>query len=104
MWCWGAERDDIYSVKDACVMLACRNCHPTPHRPIVESLTYVWKAAATMKARVSAWRLLWNRLPTKDNVSNRITLDDEDKKCVICGNARESMFHVFLECEEVVRI
>lgn len=54
---------------------------------------------AVMKAKIIAWRLLWNRLPTRDMVSKRIALADEDLGCGVCGKSRESAVHVFLECE-----
>lgn len=97
-WYWEGEREGAYSVKEAYVMLTRRCGNSFPHRPCRESLTCIWKAMATMKAKVAAWRLLWNRLPTKDNVGKRIALDDEAKICVVCGHARESAHHVFLEC------
>lgn len=61
---------------------------------------YIWKALAIFKAKLTVWRLLRNCLPTKDNVSKRVALEDRALDCALCGKARESVAHVFLECEK----
>lgn len=50
------------------------------------------------------WCLIWNRLPTKDNVGKRIELENVDKICAWCGVALETAEHTFLVCEEVPRL
>lgn len=76
---------------------------PTNHRPLDACFRLVWKAAAITKAKLTAWRLLWNRLPTNDVLSKKIILDDGDLDCAVCDKAMESTLHVFLRCEEGLR-
>lgn len=57
-----------------------------------------------MKAKVTAWRLLWNRLPMKDNVGKRLVLNEEEQNCGGCAQDRETVVHAFLECAELARI
>lgn len=56
-----------------------------------------WNAWAMLKARVMAWRLLWNRLRMKDNVGKRIPLHEDERSCGSCGQVRETAAHAFLD-------
>ncbi|KAL8515046.1 hypothetical protein ACS0TY_013940 [Phlomoides rotata] len=47
-----------------------------------------------------AWRVLWDRLPTKDDLQRRnILSSSDDLKCVLCGDKEEPGRHIFFECE-----
>lgn len=98
-WWWGGDKDGIYSVKDAYTELAKLHSRQSSQRPDAASCGYIWKSSAVLKAKLTAWRLLRNCLPTKDNVSKRVDLEAEAMGCVVCGKARESARHLFLECE-----
>ncbi|MCH87520.1 glutamate-gated kainate-type ion channel receptor subunit GluR5 [Trifolium medium] len=51
-----------------------------------------------MKVSVLAWRLLRNRLPTKDNLAARNIISQESQFCVTgCGDV-ETAQHLFLSC------
>lgn len=53
-WSWGTNANISFSVKDAYKILCARSCRPSTQRPDVESLKCIWKASATMKAKVIA--------------------------------------------------
>lgn len=57
-----------------------------------------------MKAKITTWRLLWNRLPSSDNLSKRIPLNDTETNCRRCGQHYETFVHSFLRCEETMRL
>lgn len=103
-WSWGTDANNSFSVNVAYKNLSKRSCSPSTQRPDVESLKCIWKASATMKAKITAWRLIRNCLPTKDNVGKRIALEEEEKSCVWCGLVNESATHIFLECGEVPQL
>ena len=47
-----------------------------------------------------AWRLLWDRLPTKDNLAKRQILINSDL-CPFCHSKPESVPHLFFTCEKI---
>ncbi|KAL5191687.1 putative mitochondrial protein [Glycine soja] len=47
-----------------------------------------------------AWRLLWDRLPTKDNLAKRQILINNDL-CPFCHSKPESAPHLFFTCEKI---
>jgi len=58
-----------------------------------------WLKHIRLKVSVFVWRLLRNRLPTKDNLLRRRVLQHNDVDCVGgCGNP-ETMCHLFFWCD-----
>jgi hypothetical protein len=51
-----------------------------------------------LKVSVFAWRLLQNRLPTKDSLGRRDVLLYKDSLCVSGCDEVESIHHLFLNC------
>ncbi|KAL8552119.1 hypothetical protein ACS0TY_000978 [Phlomoides rotata] len=53
-----------------------------------------------IEAIAYAWRVLWDRLPTKVNLQRRNVISSNDNlKCVFCGDKDESGNHIFFECQ-----
>jgi hypothetical protein len=62
------------------------------------STTLIWYKQVPTKVYVLAWRLLRNRLPTKDNLLRRHVIPHEFSFCVTgCGGV-ETAQHLFLSC------
>jgi len=61
-------------------------------------LDNVWHKQVPLKVFICVWRLLRNRLPTKDNLVRREIISQEAHYCVSgCGKV-ESAQHLFLHC------
>jgi len=58
----------------------------------------VWHKHVPSKVSLLAWRLLRNRLPTKDNLAHRGILHSNDTTCVDGCASTESTTHLFLHC------
>lgn len=59
----------------------------------------VWNAIVPLKVSVMAWRLIWDRLPTKVNlIKRRIPIPPDEVKCYSCEFIEESANHLFLHC------
>lgn len=65
---------------------------------------HLWKTFAPAKAHTMAWRLVKNRLPTKDNLHRRFGLSPEARRCSCCNLEEETVNHLFLNCSEVCRL
>jgi hypothetical protein len=65
----------------------------------VEALTHLlWHKQVPLKVFVLAWRLLRNRLPTRDNLVQRHIITPDSQLCVTgCGGV-EITLHPFFSC------
>jgi hypothetical protein len=64
-----------------------------------ETIDLVWHKQVLLKVSILAWRLLRDRLPTKQNLLRRGIIQPADINCVAgCGNI-ESLVHMFIHCD-----
>lgn len=48
-----------------------------------------------------AWRVMWDRLPTRDNLRKRRIIGlDEESICALCGEDVETASHIFIGCNK----
>jgi hypothetical protein len=58
----------------------------------------IWHQQIPSKISVFVWRLIRNRLPTKDNLVRRRVLSQEEAACVFGCGSPETANHLFLGC------
>jgi len=59
----------------------------------------IWHRMVPLKISILAWRLLRDKLPTKNNLVRRGIIQVEAARCVVgCGND-ESATHLFIHCD-----
>lgn len=97
-WCWVRERDGIYSVKSAYDSL----CYPDVEREEA-CFKLLWKIGATSNALSVGWKVLLNRIQTRDNLMRR-QIPITDPLCPLCGVVHESVSHLFLLCPHVLQV
>jgi hypothetical protein len=66
-----------------------------PDRSLVDN---VWHHCIPSKVSLFVWRLLRNRLPTKDNLVRRRVLHSDDSACISGCQQSETANHLFLDC------
>ena len=95
-WRWLFDHVTGYSVKGAYHFLTTADV--PPQRGLFDD---VWHRQAPLKASLFAWRLLRNRLPTKDNLVRRRVLQNDDNVCVGGGGCScpETVNHLFFGCD-----
>ena len=65
----------------------------------------IWKSLAPSKVAAFSWKLLHNRIPTRDNLDFRHALPpDSPLGCVMCDGEWESATHLFLHCEVAMKV
>jgi len=64
----------------------------------------VWHKQVSLKVSIFAWRLLRNRLPTKDNLVRRQILHHDDTVCVTSCGSIETTDHLFFTCDIFSRV
>ncbi|KAH1242342.1 ATP-dependent DNA helicase RECG, chloroplastic [Glycine max] len=96
-WVWGAESNGIFSTKSAYNLIKAEQSSE------VQCLGFhqLWDLKIPLKALSFAWRLLWDRLPTKDNLSRRQVEIDNDL-CPFCQSQPETASHLFFTCGKVL--
>jgi hypothetical protein len=58
----------------------------------------IWHSQVPLKVSIFAWRLLRDRLPTKENMVTRGILSPAADLCVSGCGEMESAHHLFLSC------
>ena len=96
-WLWGADSKGIFSTNSAYLYI--KDDHLNEDQCL--GFQHLWNIKIPPRALVFAWRLLWDRLPTKDNLLRRnVTIDND--LCPFCQNKTESASHLFFLCPKVM--
>nr|GEX12642.1 hypothetical protein [Tanacetum cinerariifolium] len=89
-WIWSLEASGLFSVTSA--------------RCYIDDILCAWEGAPTRsinlvpkKVNVLAWRLSFNKLPTRHNISLR-SVDIQSILCLICEVNVEHANHLFFSC------
>lgn len=70
-----------------------------------KAFSLVWKARVPCNIRVFGWRILINKLLTKDPLNDRgLNLPLDSCKCVFCGVVVKSLDHLLLLYSDVILI
>ena len=93
-WIWQPDIVGGYMVRGAYQLLTAQATHNVA---VIEDL--IWHKQVPLKVSILAWRLMRNRLPTKDNLLHRGIIQDEASRCVAGGGNVESAKHLFLHCD-----
>jgi len=92
-WLWLPDQDGGYSVRGVYDMLTTQE-QPQLH----PNMELIWHKQAPLKISILAWRLLRDRLPTKNNLANHGVIPLEARLCLTgCGHV-EDVNHLFLSC------
>jgi len=60
----------------------------------------IWKLKIQSKASIFAWRLIWDRLPTRKNLRRDVEINDAS--CPFCRNHEEDASHLFFSCDKIL--
>ncbi|XP_058742452.1 uncharacterized protein LOC131614937 [Vicia villosa] len=103
--CWPWDSCGYFSVK-SCYAKLLQGQDASPIDPSYKScLNVVWDSLIPQKVKLFGWRLLRNRLATRDQLIRRGILEGDDNcRCPLCNSAAESSEHLFLRCNWSVRI
>jgi hypothetical protein len=99
-WRWNLDPGGVFSVNSAFVSLS-KELVPGPILSPFELAIFknIWDSPAPSKVIAFSWQLLYDRVPTKVNLSLRgILPHNSGNNCIWCGNERESSSHLFLHC------
>jgi len=92
-WRWLLDPIHGYSVRESYWYIT--NSGDMVDRNLVDD---VWHWHVPSKVSMFVWRLLRNRVPTKDNLAHRGVLPTTDTTCVAGCGITETTQHLFLQC------
>ncbi|GLT52165.1 hypothetical protein SLA2020_255190 [Shorea laevis] len=92
-WMWKHSREGKYSVQTAYKYLSQQHTAGSGQK-----YDLVWNKNVPLKVTAFAWKLLQNRIPTKDNLMKRGMNGQGNDKCVLCDLEAESVEHLFFKC------
>ncbi|KAL8481726.1 hypothetical protein ACS0TY_028027 [Phlomoides rotata] len=98
-WKWRHSSDGKYSVNKAYTMLLESE---TGSRPVGGDQVFLklWKTWATRKAVLTAWKILKERVATKDNLIKRgANFSTVERACPLCNKEEDNTRHLFFQCE-----
>jgi hypothetical protein len=105
-WCWVPDEEGIFSVNSAYKLLVNES---RPLEDVVSEVpvvfSQIWESPAPSKVIAFSWQLLYDRIPTRDNlVVRHIVAPEASRDCVGCVGALETSSHLFLHCGGVISI
>jgi hypothetical protein len=92
-WRWALDPTHGYTVRGAYRLIT-----TTGEMVDMSLVDEVWHRHIPSKVSLLAWRLLRNRLPTRDNLMRRGVIPPSDMLCVVGCDCTESATHLFLLC------
>jgi hypothetical protein len=100
-WKWVLDPEGSFSVKSAFDALAVELV-PGPILSLFEQKIFdnIWDSPAPSKVVAFSWQLLFDRVPTKENLLlHGVLPPTSGDHCIWCDNVRESSSHLFLHCK-----
>ncbi|XP_058733646.1 uncharacterized protein LOC131605289 [Vicia villosa] len=97
---WWPNSDGTFSVKSCTPLFRERLLDVGVEPNNLSAINLFWRSGVPSKIKIFGWRLMLNRLPSKDQLSKRnIIHRDEDKVCVLCVSVLENLEHLFFFCD-----
>ncbi|KAL5142204.1 putative ribonuclease H protein [Glycine soja] len=95
-WEWTGDRTGQYSAHNAYKMLM----EESVGESWEDCFDKLWSVKVPTKITVFAWRLILDRLPTKNNLQRR-QVQLTETSCPFCRNSEEDSAHLFLHCDRI---
>ncbi|XP_058733030.1 uncharacterized protein LOC131604618 [Vicia villosa] len=96
---WGSSQDGVFSVKSCYSLFRDRGLEDVITSDTQMALEMIWETNISSKLKVFGWRVILNRLPSKDQLVKRgIITTDEDKICALYSVDFEDLDHLLFRC------
>jgi hypothetical protein len=105
-WVWLPDPEGTFSTNSAYKYLAEELHRVDELEPEVALVFYrIWESLVPSKAIALSWKLLHDRIPTRDNLDFRhILAPDAPRNYVGCVGVVESSIHLFLHCSSAMEV
>jgi len=96
-WVWGVDPTRIFSTKSAYLCIKVEQLSDDQ----CLGFRQLWDIKIPPRALSFGWRLLWDRLPSKENLFRR-QVEINNDLCPFCQSKYESASHLFFTCQKVL--
>jgi hypothetical protein len=102
---WLPHEAGFFTVKSAYVARLDSLVMPAIDPGTVQALKHLWLNNVPSKVSIFGWRLLLERLPTRDALFNKgVITNNLEKSCAFCSNMDETLHHCFLGCHFIATV
>ncbi|CAI8590011.1 unnamed protein product [Vicia faba] len=102
---WWQNADDIFSVKRCLSFMRDKLLDEVVEPNRLAAIKRFWRTEIPSKIKIFRWRIMLNRLSSKDQLAKRsIIVSDQDKVCVFCSADFEDLEHLFFKCSFFKRV
>ncbi|GJU08211.1 RNA-directed DNA polymerase, eukaryota [Tanacetum coccineum] len=96
LWVWAGDGTGVFTVASERSIIDTRFL-------VIDSTPTRWSKDVPIKINVFIWKLLFDKLPTHDNLEKK-GLDVPSTLCGICDDVTETASHIFVRCEFALEI
>lgn len=102
---WTPSVDETFSFISCYATLCVTKVNDQCDAATFEAVSRIWKRNVSSKIKVFTWRLMFNRIPTQDQLATRVILiNSHDKVCAICFEVDETLINLFFHCKFGVKV
>ncbi|XP_058766044.1 uncharacterized protein LOC131639579 [Vicia villosa] len=101
---WRINLEEVFTVQSCYYRFFSKLSGPPIIANVVKASTYIWKVQAPTKTLFFGWRLIHDRLATKDQLYKKGILDFTEMNCVFCSVEEERLSHLLGGCQVVKEI
>ncbi|XP_058741449.1 uncharacterized protein LOC131613827 [Vicia villosa] len=91
---WRIDKDDVFTVMSCFSWFFAKLSGPTLNDQVIKAATFLWNLNAPSNFLFFGWRIIHDRIATKDNLLKRVILDVNDSFCVFCSITEETLLHL----------
>jgi hypothetical protein len=104
-WRWIPGPLDLFTVNSCYKMLIQPHNIASLDANVLEAIQNLWKNDVPTKINIFGWRLLLDKLPTRDALHHRGILHNTyELTCSFCFHLPEDSFHVFFNCPFATKV
>ncbi|XP_058775768.1 uncharacterized protein LOC131650044 [Vicia villosa] len=101
---WLKSSDGVFSVRSCYDWFFSKLSGPPINSNVAKACSFLWKVKAPSKFIIFGWRVIHNRIATKDLLHKRGILDVNNLQCVFCSSEEDSLPHILGGCRVLAAI
>jgi hypothetical protein len=97
-WIWAPSSSGTFSVRSAQEISSSPGTRSPPFGP--DTWHALWSLKLQARLKHLLWKVAWNMLPSRDNISRFVVSEDPNTwNCPFCNCTVETLNHIFLDCD-----
>ncbi|XP_058757958.1 uncharacterized protein LOC131631194 [Vicia villosa] len=101
---WRIDKDEVFTVKTCFSWFYAKLTGPPLNEHVVKAASFLWNLNPPSNFLFFGWRIIHDRIVTKDNLLKRGILNANDSFCVFCLTIEETLLHLLGGCRVVLDV